>query len=226
MLLLRVSQLKSSALPQKLARTAAILTVGLAPLFIASPAFAHPSASHAIPTNPIEAFFSGITHPLTGFDHLAFVVALGLLASLVNRRSAAIPAVFFLTVIAGASLHLIGTHLPALEVVISASVLGLGLILAWQRQPNLALVVSCAAIFGLFHGYAYGEFVVGASAGLLVTYYIGLTLAQVALGLLAYASGQLLRDRSSEEAPYLSLRFAGFAICGIGMTLLSSFFSV
>ncbi len=222
MLFLRFSNLKLSRLKQQLARTIALFAIGLTPLLLVSPAFAHPTAGDKIPANGFEAFLSGIFHPLTGFDHLAFVVALGLVASTVGRRGIAIPVVFFLTVFAGASLHLTGGNLPALELVISASVLGLGLMLVRKGAPNLTLVVSCAAIFGMFHGYAYGEFVVGAPASVSIVYYTGLTVAQAVLGWVAYAMGTLLRSNTDGEASHLWLRFSGFAICGIGMTLLSS----
>ena len=227
MLFLRVSDLKPSRfqlsqLKPTFVGILAIFAIGLASVVLASPVFAHPGSGHSIPQTGFAAFMSGLIHPLTGFDHLAFIVALGLLASTVGRRGLAVPVLVIATVLVGAILPIAGTHLPALETFISASVLGLGLVLAWQRQPNLALIASCAAIFGIFHGYAYGELVAGASAGLLAGYYAGLTIAHVVLGFLAYGAGQLLRSYRNDEAPNLGLRFAGFAICGVGMTLLSS----
>ncbi len=227
MLFLRVSDLKPSRfqlsqLKPTFVGILAIFAIGLASVVLASPVFAHPGSGHSIPQTGFAAFMSGLIHPLTGFDHLAFIVALGLLASTVGRRGLAVPVLVIATVLVGAILPIAGTHLPALETVISASVLGLGLVLAWQRQPNLALIAGCAAIFGIFHGYAYGEFVAGASAGLFAGYYVGLTIAHGILGSLAYGAGQLLRSYRNDEAPNLGLRFAGFAICGVGMTLLSS----
>ena len=56
--------------------TAAAIT-----LTSAGTAFAHHPLGGMIPQNFMQGFLSGIGHPVIGFDHLAFVVAVGLIAA-------------------------------------------------------------------------------------------------------------------------------------------------
>ncbi|MDY6936412.1 MAG: HupE/UreJ family protein [Cyanobacteriota bacterium] len=190
--------------------------------FVAGPAFAHHPFGGKTPSNFVEGFFSGLGHPVVGIDHLTFVVAIGLLAATLGRRGLAIPVAFVLTATLGTGIHLMEVDLPALEIVISASVLGFGILLARQSLPNFALAVLGAAIAGIFHGYAYGEAIVGAEMNPLVAYLAGFTFIQLAIAFIAYAIGQFALKKVADR-PSLALRFAGFTICGIGAAFLASF---
>jgi hypothetical protein len=46
-----------------------------------SPAFAHHALGGKLPATAWEGFLSGLAHPVIGLDHLAFVVAIGLVAA-------------------------------------------------------------------------------------------------------------------------------------------------
>ncbi|MEL6881915.1 MAG: HupE/UreJ family protein, partial [Cyanobacteria bacterium J06607_10] len=133
----------------------------MALLMMSSPAFAHHPLDGRLPANIFEGLFSGIAHPVIGFDHLAFVIAAGLVGALI-KRGMVIPIAFVAASLGGTGLHLLLMDLPAPELVISASVLMFGVVLAWGRSLNLNVVTALGAIAGLFHGYAYGEAVVGA----------------------------------------------------------------
>ncbi|NET55247.1 MAG: hypothetical protein F6K47_03325 [Symploca sp. SIO2E6] len=196
------------------------LIVGISLLLSASPALAHHPFGGETPSNFFEGFFSGLGHPVVGPDHFAFVVAVGLLAA-IKERGILIPIAFVLTALAGTGIHLMSLDLPMPEVIISASVLVFGILLALKNSPNSIVLIVLAAIAGLFHGYAYGEAIVGAQMTPLVAYLTGFTLIQLAIALFAFQIGKSVM-RQVKEQPTLALRFAGFTICGAGAAFLCS----
>ena len=58
------------------------IALGFSLLVVASPAAAHHPLGGGVPSNFFEGFLSGLAHPVIGFDHLAFIVAIGLVAAL------------------------------------------------------------------------------------------------------------------------------------------------
>lgn len=193
--------------------------VGLSLLLLAMPASAHHAMGGRLPNNFFEGFVSGLAHPVVGLDHLAFVVAVGLLASL-KRQGFWMPVAFVSAALVGTGLHLMRWDLPLSEVWVAVSVLGIGGLLALPKSPNLALMVAMSAIAGVFHGYAYGESIIGAETTPLVSYLVGFTTMQLAIALGALKLSQLARHLA-EQTP-VALRFAGFTICGMGATFLAS----
>lgn len=188
-------------------------------LLAATPAQAHHPFGGGLPKTVLAGFLSGIGHPVIGIDHLVFVIAAGLLAVL-QRRGIAIPVAFVLMSLVGTGIHLMRLDLPGSELVISASVLLFGVLLALKNRLNLMLVVGLGAIAGIFHGYAYGEAIVGAEMTPLVAYLAGFALIQLVISLSAYLIGKRVIEQGTEQS--LPLRFAGCAICGIGMTLTNA----
>lgn len=188
-------------------------------LLAASPALAHHAFGGKTPVNFFEGFVSGLAHPVIGFDHLAFVVAAGLLA--VSRGTVLIPIAFVVAALVGTGLHVASWNLPIPEVVISASVLGFGALLALRNAVPGRTLVALAALAGVFHGYAYGEAIIGAQMNPLFAYLLGFTAIQLAISLGAYRIGKAVLQREGERSS-LPLQFAGFTICGIGATFLAS----
>src|SRR5690554_5985202 len=89
---------------------------------LTTPVFAHTGVStHG-------TFFSGLLHPLSGLDHLAAMISVGLWASVVGgKRVWAWPLAFVSAMVAGGILGFSGVSLPAVEPLIAASVIVLGL---------------------------------------------------------------------------------------------------
>jgi urease accessory protein len=195
-----------------------VLVIGLVALFLAIPAQAHHMLGGRLPANFLEGFLSGLGHPIIGLDHFAFIVAAGLLAA-TKRNGIWIPAVFVLAALAGTGIHLLRLDLPGTEAFVALSVLLFGLLLALPNQLNLALMVGLAAIAGIFHGYAYGESIVGAEMSPLVAYLLGFTTIQLAIALSAFKLGEWALQRLTTGTT-LPLRFAGFTLCGAGMAFL------
>lgn len=199
----------------------AIATLTLVALIaLASPAFAHHPLGGATPGNGFDGLMSGLGHPILGPDHFVFVVAAGLLA-MGRPKGFLIPAAFVLAALVGTGLHLMSWDLPAPETLISTSVLLFGVLLAWPKQISAAVITILASLAGIFHGYAYGESIIGAETTPLVTYLLGFTTIQFAIALGSFKLGQKLVQASTAIATN-RLRFAGFTISGIGAAFLSS----
>lgn len=202
----------------KIAHFIGWLAFGLAG--VVAPASAHHALGGRLPSNFWEGLLSGIAHPIIGLDHLAFVIAIGLL-SVGQKRGYLLPLCFLLMALLGTGLHLQRFDLPAAEIVISLSVIALGAILAWGKQLSFPVVAGLAAIAGLFHGYAYGESIVGTGMMPLVAYLIGFTLIQAVISLLAFWVGSKLSQSSPQVVP-VPIRYFGYATCAIGFLFLTA----
>ncbi|MEO0770430.1 MAG: HupE/UreJ family protein [Cyanobacteria bacterium J06649_4] len=190
----------------------------VAAVTLATPAFAHHPFGGEAPKSIVEGVLSGIGHPVVGLDHLAFVVAVGLLAAVV-RRGASVPAAFVLATVAGTVVHLAGVDLPAAELVISASVVIFGALAVMRDRLNPIVVVLLSAIAGIFHGYAYGEAVVGAEVTPLLAYLIGFAGVQCAIAYGAYLLSQQALNKN-QTSGLISVRHAGFMVLGAGAAFL------
>ena len=192
----------------------ALLPAGL----FASPALAHHPLGGEVPQTVIHGLLSGIGHPIIGFDHLAFILGIGLLAAF-QRSWYAMPAAFVAGTIAGTLLILGGTGLPAVEAVIGLSVLLVGALAAFGRRLPAASAAAVAGLAGIFHGWAYGEAVVGAEPTPVLAYLAGFGATQMAVAMAAMLGARLLMGggRSASMAP----RLAGAMVAGVGLTYLA-----
>lgn len=207
-------------LPFKIAFSLVSSIVGIS-LITAIPVLAHHPSGGKIPSTFIEGFLSGLGHPVIGIDHLIFVIAIGLLAALSKRLGMIIPVAFTIATAIGTGIHLQSVSLPVPELIISASVLVMGVFLAKANSTNLGILGITSAIAGIFHGYAYGESIVGAETTALGAYLLGFCAIQLGISTAAFYVGKLILNRASTSSK-LPLRFAGFTICGIGFAFLSS----
>lgn len=190
-------------------------------LLIARPAIAHHPFGGETPDNAIEGLLSGFGHPVIGLDHLVFVVASGLIA-LGGVRGFAIPTAFVLATAVGTLIHLQEWNLPAAEICIAASVVIFGVLIALrqQKEDSPYLLSALAAIAGIFHGYAYGEAVVGAQMAPIVAYLVGFMGIELAIALAVMAVGNLL---ATQFSPFTAVkRLFGWAIGAIGLMFLVS----
>lgn len=189
-------------------------------LSIAPSAIAHHPMDGMLPSNFFEGFISGLAHPIIGLDHFAFIVAIGLLA-VGQARGAIIPGGFVLAAMAGTGIHLLKFDLPAVEILIASSVIAFGVMLAMPNKPNWIVLTLLGAIAGLFHGYAYGESIVGAEMTPIVAYLLGFTLIQYGVSLLALKIGNAVSKNFAQKS-LSPLRMAGFAIGAIGAVFLTN----
>jgi urease accessory protein len=190
-------------------------------LALTFPAYAHHPSGGEVSTTFLEGFLSGLAHPVVGLDHLVFVISVGLLASAVTRGFW-IPIAFVLAALVGTGLHLMLVGMPMVEVIISASVIVSGILLAKLEKPNAAIIAVIVGVAGLFHGYAYGEAIIGATAVPLTAYLIGFTLIQAIIALCAYKVAMIVKMSSVSRPNFL--RFAGCIAIGSGMAFLAASF--
>ncbi|MEO1329297.1 MAG: HupE/UreJ family protein [Pseudomonadota bacterium] len=192
----------------------------LATLAAASPAYAH----HPLGGMPMETFahgvLSGIGHPVLGFDHLFFVALVGV-AAIYSGRALIAPLGYVAGMLAGCALMMAGVAMPIAEIVIGASLLVLGYVVLSGRALSFETALLTFAGFGLFHGSAFGESIVGqeggASAAVVTGYLLGLAAVQYAI---AIAAGFVVEKvLKAVTAQAVEARLAGAVVAGIGLFL-------
>jgi len=158
-------------------------------------------------------FVSGITHPLTGLDHMLAMIAVGMWAAQLGGRARwAVPLAFVGMMALGAILAAAGLILPAVETGIAASVLILGLLIAFSSRMPVLLGMALVGVFAIFHGHAHGtELPQAASA---VAYGLGMLLATVGLHAAGLGAGILFQRAA------VLLRVGGAMIAAAGVILL------
>lgn len=190
-------------------------------LGVASPALAHHAFGGGTPKNVFEGFLSGLAHPVIGLDHFAFVVAIGLIAASI-AGGILMPISFAIATIIGTGIHLAEIDIPLLEIIIAFSVLAFGVMVARQQKLNALTLAAIAAVAGIFHGYAYGEAIVGAEMTPLVAYLAGFALIQMAIALSSMYLAKFASRKFEEQSSFSMLQGLGWAIGGIGVAFLSS----
>jgi urease accessory protein len=163
-----------------------------------------------------DGLLSGIGHPVIGVDHFAFIVAVGIAAALAGRLWT-LTITFVVGALAGCLLHVAGVTLPVAELVITATVLLLGAIIATNRELPAVILGVLFAGAGLFHGWAYGGSILGAEQTPLVAYLLGFTLVQLGIAVLAGLATRWVIV--NDGARRMEVRLAGAAVAGIGMAL-------
>lgn len=193
-----------------------VSALGMALTLVATlPAHAHHMMGGRTPSTFAEGLLSGLGHPVIGIDHLAFIVAVGLAVG-VAGLSLAMPAAFVAASAVGVALHVMGANLPGAELVVAASVILAGGMLAagGAARASLPMWAALFAVAGLFHGYAYGESIFGAERAPVWAYLLGLVIVQTAI---ATCVALVIRR---PVTPSLSTRLAGAVIAGIGVATL------
>lgn len=198
-------------------RLAATLVAGLATTALAAPALAHHPLGGATPATLWHGLLSGVGHPVIGFDHLAFVIAVGIASTAIGKRNSG-PAVFVGATVLGCLLTLGVGPLAGLEMMIAASVAVIGVMVLSARAFPLPVYLLLFAIAGALHGGAYAGAIVGAEATPVVAYLAGFASVQYAV---AIASGWLVARFWSATSPQaIEARLAGAVIAGVGLTFL------
>ena len=157
-------------------------------------AAAHPG--HEVDAHGIS-FMDGLLHPLTGLDHLAAMLAVGLwsaLSATSARRIWLAPVAFVGMLLVGALLGLNGMELPAVEPMIAASLLVMGLLVATRAKLPLAVTAGVVVVFAVFHGIAHGTELAGGGNGFAPL--LGMLVATIALHLAGVGLGLALRSHS------------------------------
>ncbi len=179
------------------ARATALVVAAVAPPF---PVWAHHPMGGAVPATAWHGLLSGFGHPVIEIDHLLFLLGAGAVVALARAtpaRSAALLCAYAVAGAIGTTLRVPALTVPFAEAGVAASLLLVAVWLCTRRVPGTTVAALCATGCGFFHGYAYGEAVIGAEPTPLIAYLIGLAVMQTLLMMASY----FLMHRLAPVAP-------------------------
>ena len=192
--------------------TAAILATPLAQ--------AHHMMGGKTPDTFMQGLLSGIAHPVIGVDHFAFLVVAALLAfTLKGSARYLVPLAFVGATVTGTLYHVGAQDLPMTETVIALSVMLGGVAVFLKRSVPALLMGALFGVIGVFHGYAYGESIVGAEQTPLVSYLLGFAMIQYLVIAGGTKAMQLLAARSTRVQDLATRSGAAFATITGGVFL-------
>jgi urease accessory protein len=164
----------------------------------------------------VGGLISGFLHPITGFDHLLAMVAVGIWGATLGRPLVwALPVAFPLLMVVGGVLGITGMPLPYVESGIAVSVVVLGLAIAVAWRAPVAVAVAIVAAFGVFHGYAHGAELPEAASP--AGYVAGFVLCTGLLHLVGIALGMVKTLPNGAQI----LRASGGLIAAAGVWILA-----
>jgi urease accessory protein len=174
---------------------------------LATPASALAHAGHG------EGMWAGFLHPLLGLDHLLAAIAVGIWAARAGGRALwAVPLAFVGAMAAGFALSVAAVAIPAPELMIAASMILLGALIALDVRLTVVPGMLLVALFAPFHAAAHAVEMPASSS--LFAYLGGLLLATTLLHGAGIVAALALRDRA------LVLRLAAAPIALAGMWMM------
>lgn len=188
-------------------------------LVTVAPASAHHVIGGTAPASLFEGLLSGLAHPVIGMDHLAFVIALGLAAAFASDGLRLI-ALFIAGSLTGVIFQGLSTFVPHLELLVSLSIVGLGIGFVARRLSRSPAWWVFAVGAGLLHGLAYGESIAKSPWPAVVSYVVGLAVAQVMLALMAKTFVDLMRVDAA--TPLRGSRLVGGVLVAVGMAFATT----
>lgn len=123
-------------------------------LMLSFPSFAlaHDGVAHTH-----SGFVAGFLHPLSGFDHLLMLLALGFwLRQNRNRNATSLGLLFLCAIQVGAVLAVSGFVTTKVEMEIALSLAIAGALLAFAIQLQRVIALTLIGVFGIVHGMAHG----------------------------------------------------------------------
>jgi len=172
-------------------------------------ALAHVQSGHA------AGFVTGFLHPISGFDHVLAMVAVGLWGAQLGAPAIwLLPITFPIVMALGGFLGLLGVPLPGVEVGIAASAILLGAAVMTERRAPLYAAAALVGLFAIFHGHAHGTELPSGQSALL--YSLGFVMATGCLHAIGIAIGAVHRWPTGR----IVLRMAGGSIGLAGLFFL------
>ncbi len=180
--------------------------------FVLAALAATPAAAH-VGVGPVSGFAAGFTHPMFGADHFLAMIAVGLWSGLIGGRALwAWPLAFVAVMALGGVLGMAGVGLPFVEPAILASVIVLGVVVAFAVKAPVSAGAIMVSVFALFHGHAHGTEVPVSAGGL--DYLAGFAIATAIL----HGAGIALAlgvTRFGLSTNVVRLLGAGIAVAGV-----------
>ena len=167
-------------------------------------------------TGIVGGFWSGVLHPITGWDHVIAMVAVGLWGAFLGRPAIWIlPVVFPLVMAFGGAMGVLGIPLPQVETGIALSAVVLGLMVAMAARLPILWAGLIVGVFAIFHGHAHGTELPGAANPF--AYALGFVVATGCLHIFGILIGMLTHSKQGQ----LAVRTGGAAIAVTGLAFLT-----
>ena len=172
-------------------------------------ALAHPPGGKA------SGFLAGLSHPVSGLDHVVAMISVGLWGAQLGPPAMwLLPVAFPIVMALGGTLGLLGVQVPGIEVGIALSAIGLGAAVLFEARPKLGIAAVLVGLFAIFHGHAHGTELPAGADGLL--YSIGFVIATGLLHAIGIGIGLIHRWPAGRAA----LRWAGAVVALVGLSFL------
>jgi urease accessory protein len=160
-------------------------------------------------------FLAGFAHPISGWDHIAAMVAVGIWGAQLGKPALwLLPVMFPMVMAFGGLLGLLGVPLPGVEIGIAASAIALGAVILLDLKPPLVAAVFLVSVFAIFHGHAHGTELPPGESGL--EFSLGFVIATGCLHLIGIGLGTAHRLPWGERA----LQGMGAVIMALGAQFL------
>lgn len=177
-------------------------------MLVASAALAHVGGE-------VGGFASGFTHPVSGWDHVIAMVAVGIWGAFLGQPALwMLPVIFPLVMAFGGALGVLGVPVPMIETGIALSGVVLGLLIAFSIRAPLWVASVLVGVFAIFHGYAHGAELPDAANPF--AFGIGFVIATGLLHLSGIGFGFLIGSRAGR----IAVRATGGVIALIGGAFL------
>lgn len=122
----------------------------------------------------------GFEHPLTGWDHLVTMLAVGIWAAQLRGKAIwMLPASFVGVMSLGGLAGAAGISLPSVEGIILLSCAVFGVLITRRVRFSAKVNVLIVAFFAFFHGFAHGQEI--STSASLISYTLGFMLATLLL---------------------------------------------
>ncbi|RKX33878.1 MAG: Ni/Fe hydrogenase [Verrucomicrobia bacterium] len=158
---------------------------------------------------------SGLHHPVSGWDHVLAMIAVGLWGAQLGPPALwVLPVAFPMVMALGGMLGLLGIPIPGVEIGIALSALVLGSMVLTECRPPLWIAGTLVGFFAVFHGHAHGTELPEGSSGLL--YSVGFVAATGLLHGVGIAIGLIHRWNGGRQL----IRIAGAFVAGSGIYFL------
>ncbi|MGA7273636.1 MAG: HupE/UreJ family protein [Candidatus Udaeobacter sp.] len=181
-------------------------------------AVAAPTTAWAhIKSGEAGGFVSGFHHPISGWDHVLAMVAVGLWGVQLGAPAIwLLPVAFPMVMAFGGLMGLLDIPLPGVEIGIALSALVLGLMVLAEKRPPVWIAAVIVGTFAIFHGHAHGTELPPGESGLL--YSAGFVIATGCLHALGITIGLIYRWTTGR----VIVRLAGAAVAVAGAYFLFS----
>jgi urease accessory protein len=179
---------------------------------------AQPALAHVVDGESVS-WLGGLMHPLSGWDHVLPMLAVGLWAAQMGAPAIwLLPVAFPLVMAIGGVLGFIGVPVPCIEIWIAVSAVVLGGAVMFEERPSLVGATLLVGSFALIHGHAHGTELPPEQS--VVLYSLGFMVSTAALQVLGIGIGTLHRWAWGRKL----LRAAGAAVTVSGVFFMLKVF--